>query len=188
MAAIKVKAIIGSTSPTSYNLKVVNYMKKRYEDRLTIIPVLVNDIEAFTVTQENNPPKGARKFIDEVNDSEAVLFATPEYNYSVPGALKNALDWVSRGDNTVLQNKPSFIIGASMGVLGSIRAQLHLRDMLVAPNLAPKVLTNNEVYIGSVHEKVDESGQLTDQGTIDFLDQVTSNFLDFYQKETNKGS
>src|SRR5690625_14513 len=178
---IKVKAIIGSTSSTSFNLKVVEYMKNRYADQLDITPVIINDLETFSIDIENSPPENVQKFKADVKDSDAVLFAVPEYNYSIPGALKNAVDWFSRGDLT-LQNKPAFIIGASMGVLGTVRAQLHLRDILVNPALAPNLLPGNEVYIGSVHEKIDENGQLTDQATIDFLDNVVNNFVEYYNK------
>lgn len=178
---IKVKAIIGSTSSTSFNLKVVEYMKNRYADKLDITPVFINDLETFSIDIENTPPENVQKFKADVKDSDAVLFAVPEYNYSIPGALKNAIDWFSRGDLT-LQNKSAFMIGASMGVLGTVRAQMHLKDILVNPALAPKLLPGNEVYIGSVHEKIDEKGQITDQATIDFLDNVVNNFVEYYNK------
>ena len=83
----------------------------------------------------------------------------------------------------VLNNKPTFIVGASMGALGSVRAQQHLREILSNPNLAPAILPQNEVYIGSVHEKIDEAGNLTDEGTLAFLDIVVDNFIKFYEKE-----
>jgi NAD(P)H-dependent FMN reductase len=179
---IKVKAIIGSTSSTSFNLKVVEYMKNRYADKLDITPVFINDVEMFSIDIESTPPENAAKFKADVKDSDAVLFAVPEYNYSIPGTLKNAIDWLSRGGDLTLIEKPAFIIGSSMGVLGSVRAQMHLRDILTNPALAPNLLPGNEVYIGSVHEKIDENGQLTDQATIEFLDGVVNNFIEFYHK------
>lgn len=180
--AIKVKAIIGSTNPASYNLKLVEFMKGRYADKLDITPVFVNDVENFSTENENTPPANAQKFKDDVNDSDAVLFAVPEYNFSIPGTLKNAIDWLSRGGDFTLKDKPGFIVGSSPGVLGSVRAQQHLREILSNPALAPILLPNNEVYVGSVHEKINEAGELTDQGTIDFLDTVVNNFVEFYNK------
>lgn len=178
---IKVKAIIGSNSPTSFNLKLVEYLRKKYADKLEITPVFINDVEMFSVELESNQPENVKDFLDNVRDSDAVLFATPEYNFSIPGVLKNALDWLSRS-NFAIKDKPAFIIGSSMGTLGSVRAQLHLREILSNPMISPALLPNNEVYIGSVHEKIDETGQLTDQATIDFLDSVVNNFIEFYSK------
>lgn len=179
---IQVKAIIGSTSSNSFNLKVVEFMKKRYADQLDITPVLINDVEMYSVDIENNVPANAKKFKEAVKDSDAVLFAVPEYNFSIPGALKNAIDWLSRGGDFEIKDKPAFIVGASMGALGSVRAQMHLREILSNPNLSPIVLPNNEVYIGSIHEKINEAGEITDQGTVDFLDSVVKNFVEFYHK------
>ena len=180
--AIKVKAIIGSTSSTSFNLKIVEHIRNRYADQLDITPVFINDLEMFSIDIESNPSANVKDFKDNVKDSDAVLFAVPEYNFSIPGALKNAIDWLSRGGDYTLQNKPAFIVGSSMGAFGSIRAQMHLREILSNPALAPVVLPGNEVYIGSVHEKINEAGELTDQATIDFLDVVVKNFIEFYNK------
>ena len=179
---IKVKAIIGSTSSTSFNLKIIEHMRSRYADKLDITPVFINDIETFSIDIESTPPENAQKFKEDVKDSDAVLFVVPEYNYSIPGALKNAIDWLSRGGDLTIKDKPSFIVGSSMGVLGSVRAQMHLREILSNPALAPILLQGNDVFIGSVHEKVNEAGQLTDQATIEFLDVVVNNFIEFYHK------
>jgi NAD(P)H-dependent FMN reductase len=180
--AIKVKAIIGSTSSTSFNLKLVEHMRSRYADQLDITPVFINDLEMFSVDIESTPPKNVIDFKNNVKDSDAVLFAVPEYNFSIPGVLKNAIDWLSRGGDFTLQNKPGFIVGSSMGGFGSIRAQIHLREILSNPALAPVLLPGNEVYVGSVHEKMNDAGELTDKATIDFLDSVVFNFIEFYKK------
>lgn len=183
---IKVKAVIGSTSSTSYNLKIVEHLRKRHADKLEITPVFINDLEPFSIDAENAPPENVKEFKANVKDSDAVLFAVPEYNFSIPGTMKNAIDWLSRGGDFTLQGKPGFVVGASMGVLGSVRAQIHLREILSNPALAPVLLPGNEVYIGSVHEKVNEAGELTDEATIEFLDTVVNNFIEFYKE--NKAS
>ena len=179
---IKVKAVIGSTSSNSFNLKLVEYMGKRYADKLEITPVLINDLETFSIDIENSAPQHVEAFKSNVKDSDAVLFAVPEYNFSIPGAMKNAIDWCSRGD-LVLKGKPSFIVGASMGAFGSIRAQLHLREILSNPMLAPDLLPGNEVYVGAIHEKLDADGNLIEEGTIAFLDVVVENFITFYNSK-----
>lgn len=180
---ITVKAIIGSTSSNSFNLKLVEDMKKRYAGEMEITPVFINDLEMFSVDIESNPPQNVKDFMENVRDSDAILFAVPEYNFSIPGALKNAVDWLSRS-NFAIKDKPAFIVGSSMGVLGSVRAQIHLREILSNPMLSPVLLPNNEVYIGSVHEKMNDAGELTDEATIKFLDSVVANFLQFHSKTT----
>ncbi|AXH99289.1 NAD(P)H-dependent oxidoreductase [Sporosarcina sp. PTS2304] len=180
---IKVKAIIGSTSSTSYNLKLVEFMAKRYKEQLDITPVRINDLEMFSVDIESEPPASVQAFKDDVKDSDAVMFATPEYNFSIPGSMKNAVDWLSRGGDFTLHGKTGFIIGSSMGVFGSVRAQIHLREILSNPALAPILLPGNEVYIGAIHTKLNEEGDLTDEPTIAFLDTVVTNFVEFHKKQ-----
>src|SRR5699024_10880731 len=136
---------------TSNNLKLVHYMKQRYSEQIDIQPVFINDIETFSTDVENTPPENAKVFKADVKDSDAVMFAVPEYNYSIPGALKNAIDWLSRGGDFTIRTKPAFIIGSSQGVLGSVRAQVHLREILSNPALSPTLLPGNEVYVGSIH-------------------------------------
>lgn len=180
--SIKVKAIIGSTSAASHNMKLVKYMKNRYADQLDIIPVFINDLEMFSKDMEDNPSGNVQQFKADVKDSDAVLFAVPEYNFSIPGALKNAVDWLSRGGDFTIKGKPGFIVGSSIGTFGSLRAQMHLREILSNPALAPVLLPGNEVYIGFVHDKIDENGQITDEATVDFLDRVVNNFIEFYSR------
>ncbi|WKA51331.1 NADPH-dependent FMN reductase [Planococcus liqunii] len=179
--AIKVAAIIGSVREGSMNLRLVEFMKERYADRLDIEAVTINNIPLFNPDIEENVPQEVVNFRHKVKGADAVLFAVPEYNYSIPGSLKNAIDWLSRG-GFVLREKPAFIVGSSMGVLGSVRAQIHLREVLSNPSLSPMLLPGNEVYIGSVHEKLNENNEIIDSGTLGFLDQVVDNFVTFYNK------
>ncbi|CAM5305148.1 NAD(P)H-dependent oxidoreductase OS=Lysinibacillus sphaericus OX=1421 GN=LS41612_02845 PE=4 SV=1 [Lysinibacillus sphaericus] len=95
----------------------------------------------------------------------------------MPGVI-NAIDWLSRVDKVVI-GKPSFMMGASMGNLGTVKAQLHLRDILFSPGINSPSLSGNDVYIGAVHTKFDAEGNLTDEGTVKFLDSVIENFLDW---------
>lgn len=92
--------------------------------------------------------------------------------------LKNAIDWFSRVD-LVMVNKPGMVVGASMGVLGTVKAQLQLRQILNSRGVGVLTLPGNEVLIGSVQNKMDEQGNLTDEQTIDFLDSVVHNFIEW---------
>lgn len=99
----------------------------------------------------------------QIAKADAVLIVTPEYNYSVPGVLKNAIDWVSRPPEQPFSGKPVAIMGASPGKFGTARAQYHLRQTFVCLNAA--VLNKPEVMVGGVKGLFDENGQMTDQAT-----------------------
>ncbi len=114
-------------------------------------------------------PAAAVALADAVRAADAVLIATPEYNYSIPGVLKNAIDWASRAPEQPFKDKPIAIMGAAMGALGTARAQYHLRQSFVF--LEANVLTRPEVFIGGAHTKFDENGALNDDTAKDLIAQ-----------------
>lgn len=173
---MKIVALVGSNRKNSYNLKLAQYVQKKYKDQLDVEILSLNDIPFYNQDHEASPPASVKELAQKVADADAVLWVTPEYNYSIPGVLKNAIDWLSRGER-VLVGKPSWIMGASMGVLGTVRAQQHLRDILFSPGVSSPLLPGNEVYVGVVHEKIDEAGNLHDEATQLFLDVVVNNFV-----------
>lgn len=173
---MKVVAMIGSNRKESYNKSVVEYMKERYQDKIDIDILPIEALPFYNQDEELNPPEIVKELRERIKSADAVLFATPEYNGSISGMLKNAIDWFSRVD-LVLVNKPGMIVGASMGVLGTVKAQLQLRQILNSRGVGVLTLPGNEVLIGSVQNKMDEKGNLTDQQTIDFLDSVVHNFV-----------
>ena len=124
---------------------------------LAMIPLFNQDLE-------NQPAERVKEFKAAIRAADALLIATPEYNYSVPGVLKNALDTASRpyGDNA-LDGKPVAIMGASIGMLGTARAQYHLRQSCVFLNMYP--LNRPEVMVPFAHKKIDDEGRLTDPTT-----------------------
>ncbi|MEJ8545367.1 NADPH-dependent FMN reductase [Brevibacillus borstelensis] len=178
---MKVVALVGSIRKESFNLKLAKFMQKRYHGRLEIEIWPIRDLPHYDQDIENDPPEAVKEFKSKVAAADAVLWVTPEYNYSIPGVLKNAIDWLSRVDK-VLIGKPSMITGSSMGILGSVRAQQHLRDILFSPGVSSPIMPGNEVYIGAVHEKFDEAGHLNHEPTIAFLDQVVDNFIAWYKQ------
>lgn len=123
----------------------------------------LRDLPLYNADDEVDPPAPARRLRERVGSTDAILFATPEYNYSVPGVLKNAIDWGSqpRGAN-VWDGKPAAIVGAANSAVGTARAQLHLRQSLTALNM--RVL-NAELLIGGAPRKFDDAGDLTDPET-----------------------
>jgi chromate reductase len=121
------------------------------------IPLYNGDVEA-----EGFPP-AVQSLRAEIDAADAVLFCTPEYNYSVPGALKNAIDWASRPPANPFAGKPIAIMGASPGMLGSARAQYHLRQVFIF--MDGKVMNKPEVMIAGAMGKFDAAGKLTDEPT-----------------------
>lgn len=175
---MKIVAIVGSIRKDSYNLKLVKYIQKRYQDRFELEILNLRELPFYDQDIEMNPPEVVKNFKQKVASSDAVLWVTPEYNGTIPGVLGNAIDWLSRVDKVMI-GKPSWIVGASMGNLGTVKAQLHLRDILFAAGISSPLLPGNEVYVGAVHEKLDGTGALTHEPTVQFLDTVVDHFIDW---------
>jgi NAD(P)H-dependent FMN reductase len=175
---MKIVAIVGSIRKESYNLKLAKYIQTRYAERFELEILNIKDIPHYDQDIEMNPPEVVTEFKGKVAEADAVLWVTPEFNYSIPGVLKNAIDWLSRVEKVMI-GKPSWIMGATMGALGTVRAQQHLRDILFCPGVGSPLLPGNEVYVGAVHEKIDESGNLTHESTVKFIDLVVDNFINW---------
>jgi chromate reductase len=124
----------------------------------------LDGIPPFNQDFENQPSEKVKEFKAKIRAADAILIATPEYNYSIPGVLKNAIDCASRpyGDNA-FEHKPVAIMGASIGMTGSARAQYHLRQCFVF--LTCFALNQPEVIVPFANEKIDKEGKLTDQKT-----------------------
>lgn len=178
---MKVIALVGSIRKESYNHKLTRFIQKQYAEKVDIEIYPLNDIPIYNQDEELDPPENVGELKAKVLASDGVFIATPEYNHSIPGVLKNVLDWFSRGER-VMAGKPVMVVGASMGALGTIRAQLHLRQVLHSTGVGALPLLGNEVLIGSVHTKMDESGNLRDEPTIKFIDQVMDNFIDWMKE------
>lgn len=175
---VKIVAIVGSLRKESYNRKIANFMKERYSSKLDIEVLLLNDLPIFNEDIEKNPPTEVTVFKEKIKASEGVLFVTPEYNHSIPGGLKNALDWCSRVERVML-NKPTFIVGAANGNIGTARCQGSLRRVLNSPGIAALNLPGNLILIGNVQDKFDEDGKFIDESTTKYLDKVVGNFIDW---------
>jgi chromate reductase len=124
----------------------------------------LDGIPPFNQDLENQPSEKLKEFKAKIRAADAILIATPEYNYSIPGVLKNAIDCASRpyGDNA-FEHKPVAIMGASIGMTGSARAQYHLRQCFVF--LTCFALNQPEVIVPFANEKIDKEGKVTDQKT-----------------------
>jgi chromate reductase len=179
--SMKFVAIVGSLKKQSLNRKLVNYIRERYKAKAEIEILPIEKLPFYSEDEELTPPSIVTDIKKKVAESDGVIIATPEYNHSIPGVLKNALDWFSRVDR-VMVGKPVMIVGGSPGILGTVRAQVHLRQILNSPGISALVLPGNEVFVGALHEKLDASGNLTHEPTSQFLDGVMDNFLKWVER------
>jgi len=178
---LKIAALIGSLRQGSYNMQLALTMKERYINKMDLDIADIRSLPFFDQDVELNPPPAVKEFLNKVATSDGVLIVTPEYNWSVPGVLKNAIDWLSRVDK-VLIGKPVMTAGVSPGMMGTIRAQLHLREILASPGLQAKLLppAGNEIIISSAALKFDETTyRLTDEATLRHIDRVMEKFIEF---------
>jgi chromate reductase len=133
-------------------------------------------IPLFNQDLETQPPQKVKEFKARIRAADAILIATPEYNYSIPGVLKNAIDWASRPyvDN-VFKGKPVAMMGASVGMLGTARAQYHLRQAFVFLDMYP--INSPEVFVAYAQEKFDENGNLKDEKAQQLIARLLENLV-----------
>ena len=160
----KILAFAGSLRKGSYNKSLLRAALELSPEHARIEAFDLDGIPPFSEDSEKQPPAKIKDFKMKIRQADAILIATPEYNYSMPGVLKNAIDWASRpyGDNA-FDGKPLAIMGASVGMTGTARAQYHLRQSCVFLNMYP--LNQPEVMVPFAHEKIDQSGRFTDEKT-----------------------
>ena len=178
---IHILGIAGSLRRDSYNRSALRAAADLVPAGTTLDIFELDGIPGFNQDQEQEPPAKVVELKKRINESDAVLFVTPEYNYSVPGVLKNAIDWASRpyGDSA-WDGKPAAIMGASVGMIGTARAQYHLRQMFVFLNMYP--INQPEVMIANASERFDSSGNLTDEKTREFIRQLLHNLVEWTRR------
>ena len=178
---IRMIGIAGSLRKGSYNRATLRAAVELAPDDAGIEIFELDDIPGFNQDEEQNPPEKIAELKRKIREADAVLFVTPEYNYSVPGVLKNAIDWASRpyGDNA-FDGKPAAIMGASIGGIATARAQYHLRQMMVFLNMFP--VNQPEVMIGNAGDKFDEQGNLTDEQSKQLIRQLLQNLVEWTRR------
>lgn len=180
---IKVVGFSGSLRRDSYNRKLLQVAKKFAREynaevkeadlKELNLPIYDQDIE------DESFPKSVLKLKKMAEEADVLLIASPEYNRSVSGALKNAIDWLSRGQNS-LDGKIAAIFGVSDGMFGTVRGQLHLRQILAALNVF--ILPQPEVYVRFGAKAFDEKGNLVDEKTYERLKSLVFKTIDFAKK------
>jgi chromate reductase, NAD(P)H dehydrogenase (quinone) len=184
---LKILGFAGSLRVGSYNKSLLRAAGEMLPNVAILEIFDLADIPPFNQDIEMDMPPKVKEFKSKIREADAILIATPEYNYSVPGVLKNAIDWASRpyGDNS-FDGKPVAIMSASPGMLGGVRAQYHLRQSFVYLNMYP--INGPDVVVNFAQQKFDANGNLVDQGTRKFLGQLLQNLVNWTRRLKGKES
>ncbi|MBD0380468.1 NADPH-dependent FMN reductase [Paenibacillus sedimenti] len=165
---IRIIGLCGSTRAGSYNRAILQTAATYFSRNVSYMEADITMLPFYNQDLEANLPESVVHFVELVKSADGLLISTPEYNYSLPGILKNALEWGSRPTfDFPLNEKPVAIIGASRGMFGPVRSHMHLRDVLFGCNAAP--ISRPEVYINYSSTKIDANGNVTDESTITLL-------------------
>jgi chromate reductase len=164
----RILGLPGSLREASYNHAALLAAKELTPADVSVEIATLAGIPPFNQDIESQPPPAVVELKQRIRAADAILIATPEYNYSIPGVLKNAIDWASRpyGDSA-WSGKPVAVLGASVGMLGTARAQYHLRQIFVFLDM--HALNQPEVMIANAAQRFDDRGRLTDEKTRELI-------------------
>jgi chromate reductase len=167
----KILAFAGSLRKESYNKALVRAAVELAPEKVAVEVFDLEGIPLFNNDNVNSAPAIVVEFKKKIRNADALLISTPEYNYSIPGVLKNAIDWASRPPKgNPLDDKPIAIMSASTGKLGGARAQYHLRQTFVFLNM--HAINRPEVIVSNAAENVDSDGKLTNEQTRTLIRQL----------------
>ena len=181
MTAFTVGYFVGSLARGSLNRKLATALVRLAPQELTMREIPIRDLPLYSYDYDADFPPPGRALKDAIASVDAVLFVTPEYNRSIPGSLKNAIDWASRpwGKNSFAR-KPSGIIGTSPGKIGSAVAQQHLRSILAFCN--SPLMNAIEAYIEFTPGLISDDGKVTVDSTEEFLRNYMKEFHGFIER------
>ena len=184
MDSFKVGVIVGSLSSTSINRKLAQALIRVAPPGLALSEITFRELPLYSQDYDADFPAPARRWKDCLAAMDAVLFVTPEFNRSIPGGLKNAIDWASRphGQNSFAR-KPSAVIGTSPGKIGTAVAQQHLRSLLSFCN-SPQ-MNSPEAYVQFTPGLIDDEGNVSDESTKAFLAKFMTEFHAFIARVTS---
>ncbi len=178
---LKIIGICGSLRKASYNRMALHIAQECLPENVSFEIVEIGDLPHFNQDLEENPPPSVTAFREKIKSADAILFSVAEYNYSISSVLKNAIEWGSRPyTGAVLNRKPVAMMGASNGMVGTGRAQHHLRQMFVQTDSL--VLSRPEVMISFAQEKFDANGKLHDEKTREKIQSLVDALVEWTRK------
>lgn len=183
----RIAILVGSLRKGSFNRKVANELIKLAPASLDMHIVEIGNLPLYNEDLDNNhPPQEWLSFREKIKQADGFLFATPEYNRSVPGVLKNALDVGSRPyGKSVWEGKPGAIISVSPGAIGGFGANHHLRQSLVFLNVP--CMQQPEAYVGNITQLLNEDGSIKNEATAEFLKKFMTAFVTWVNNNSKTG-
>ena len=179
---LKLGTLVGSLRQGSYNAAIARALPALAPAGVNIAALpSFRDVPMYDAdVQAKGFPASVTALGDAIRGCHGVIIVSPEYNYSVPGVLKNAIDWLSRLPNQPFANKPIGLQSATQGPLGGARVQYHLRQIFVF--LDAQVFGRPEVFVGSAQTKIDAAGTIADRATSDFIASQLKAFAEFVRR------
>lgn len=175
----KIVGLCGSLRKGSYNAKLLKIAGSLLPEGIEFEIVSFDDIPVYNADNDmpevNERPESVNKFRDALAAADAFIISSPEYNYSIPGGLKNAIDWASRGKDSPLMHKPVALIGATQGMWGTVRMQTAFLPVFTFLNMNP--VLQPEVLIAQAQNKFNENGDLTDDKTLSLIKRKVENLV-----------
>lgn len=181
---MKLIGIVGTNSNQSTNRMLLQFIQKSFSEKADIEICEIKDLPAFNEPEDHTAPSEVKKLSDKIEEADGVLISTPEYDHTIPAALKSVLEWLSYTTRPLI-DKPVMVVGASHGSLGSSRAQAHLRQILDAPELKARIMPSAEFLLGNSLAAFDESGNMISEDKKQELTECFEEFLMFV-KLTNQ--
>lgn len=178
-------SIVGTNASKSYNRKLLCSMKDLFETQVDFDICEIDQIPLFNEDLLNDEPLLVKELAKKVENADGVVIAVPEYDHAVPAALKSVLEWLSCAEHP-FTNKPVMIVGTSLGIQGTVRAQMNLRQILDAPGMDASVMPGNEFMLPQAPNQFDENNHLVDQGSEDFLKECFDHFMDYIDTAAHK--
>ncbi|WP_231459983.1 NADPH-dependent FMN reductase [Pedobacter sp. Leaf132] len=175
----KIVGLCGSLRKESYNAKLLKVASSFIPEDIDFEIVGFNDVPVYNgdidIPEVAERPESVNKFRDALATADAFIISSPEYNFSIPGGLKNAIDWASRGKDAPLMYKPVALIGATQGMWGTVRMQTAFLPVFTFLNMNP--VLQPEVLIAQAQNKFDENGNLTDEKTLSLIKRKVENLI-----------
>ncbi|MGO5334032.1 NAD(P)H-dependent oxidoreductase [Enterococcus cecorum] len=174
----KFVGIVGSNAELSYNRKLLEFIRRHFKTKFELELLEIDQVPMFNQDEDWQESFQLRYLYNKITRADGVIIATPEHNHTITAALKSVLEWLSYKVHP-FESKPVMIVGASYYDQGTSRAQVHLRKILDAPGVNAYTLPGNEFLLGKAKEAFDDEGNITNVGTVNFLETCLDNFVKY---------